>query len=319
MSGRGVLVTGGSGYLGSLVLRTLLATTSTTPDPLVSVDVRPPAVAIAGVTHVTADLRHTDLPALFRAHAIGAVIHLAAILDPSPGMATTTLHDLEVGATRRLVEACVDAGVDHLTVTSSGAAYGYGPRNRGRLLHETDPVPGHPSFAYSRHKAEVEVLLADTRRDHPGLGQLVLRPGTILGAGTDNQLTTLFTGRLIIGLTDTDVPFGFIHDHDVAEVIVRGVTERITGIVNLAGDGALTLRDIAAIEDVPYLPLPPGLLRGALRALRPLRVLPYGAEQVDVLRYRPVLANDRLRARFPGLPRLTTAQTYARFRGLHHV
>ena len=39
-----------------------------------------------------------------------------------------------------------------------------------------------------------------------------------------------------------------------------------------------------------------------------------GPEQVDFLRYRPVLANDRLRAAFPGLPRLTTAQCYARFR-----
>jgi UDP-glucose 4-epimerase len=38
------------------------------------------------------------------------------------------LHDIEVGGTRRVLDACVAAGVEHLTVTSSGAAYGYTPR-----------------------------------------------------------------------------------------------------------------------------------------------------------------------------------------------
>jgi UDP-glucose 4-epimerase len=213
-----------------------------------------------------------------------------------------------------VVDACVAAEVEHLTVTSSGAAYGYAPRNRERPLTETDPVPGHPRFAYSRHKAEVEALLADARTAHPQLGQLVLRPGTILGDHTDNQITRLFTGRVVLGLSDTDVPFVFIHDDDVAAVIARGVIDRVTGVVNLAGDGVLTLRDIAAIEGARYLPIPPALVAGALRVLQPLRVVPYGPEQVDFLRYRPVLANDRLRELFPGLPQLTTAETYARFR-----
>lgn len=308
----GVLVTGGTGYLGSLALRALTARAEVRP--LVSLDVRQPVDAIGGVSYVTGDLREVDLSVTLREHDIGAVVHLAAILDPPPGMSASELHDIEVGGTRRVVDACIAAGVEHLTVASSGAAYGYSPRNRARPLTETDPVPGHPRFAYSRHKAEVESLLADSRDTHPRLGQLVLRPGTILGAGTDNQITRLFTGRVVLGLTDTDVPFVFIHDADVAAVIARGVVDRVTGVVNLAGDGVLSLRDIAAIEGARYLPLPPRLIAGALRVLKPLRVVPYGPEQVDFLRYRPVLANDRLRELFPGLPRLTTAETYAGFR-----
>ena len=315
----GVLVTGGAGYLGDLALRTLAATDGRRvpqdgAPTLVSLDRRPPAVPIDGVTYVTLDLREADLPALLREHAIDAVVHLAAIVEPPPGMDAATLHDIEVGGTQRVLDACLDGGVAHLTVASSGAAYGYSPRNRERPLRESDPVAGHPRFAYSRHKAEVETLLAAAHEAHPQLGQLVLRPGTVLGDHTDNQLTRLFTGRVVLGLTDTDVPFVFIHDHDVAEVIARGVSERITGVVNLAGDGVLTLRDIAAIEGRRFVRLPPWLIAGALRILRPLRLLPYGPEQVDFLRYRPVLANDRLRATFPGLPRLTTAQAYARFR-----
>jgi UDP-glucose 4-epimerase len=306
----GVLVTGGSGYLGSLAVEALAGAGV----PVVSLDRRPPDRPVAGVAYLTADLRDADLATILRDHAVDAVVHLAAIVDPPPGMDAATLHDIEVGGTRRVLTACLDAGVTHLTVASSGAAYGYAPSNRDRPLVESDPVPGHPRFAYSRHKAEVEALLAAARQEHPELGQLVLRPGTILGDATDNQITRLFTGRFVLGLTDTDVPFVFVHDLDVAEVIARGVAERVTGIVNLAGDGVLTLRDIAAIEGARYIRIPPWLVAGALRILRPLRLTAYGPEQVDFLRYRPVLANDRLRELFPGLPRLSTAETYARFR-----
>lgn len=306
-----VLVTGGSGYLGSLTLRTLAASGV---GPLVSLDVRDPAEPVPGVTYLRGDLRDHDLTATCREHDVRAVVHLAAVLDPPPGMDPATLHAIEVGGTERVIAACVAARVDHLTVTSSGAAYGYTPRNRDRALVETDDTPGHPRFAYSQHKAEVERRVAAVRAQHPDLAVLLLRPGTVLGERTDNRITTLFSGPVVLGLTDTDVPFVFVLDDDVAEVIRRGVVERVAGTFNLAGDGVLSLRDIAALEDRRYVPVPPRLLAAALAVLSRLRVVPYGPEQVDFLRYRPVLANTALRAAFPGLPTCTTAEVYARFR-----
>jgi UDP-glucose 4-epimerase len=306
-----VLVTGGSGYVGSLAVEALR---DAGIGPIVSLDVRAPRGVRDGVVEVTADLRSADLDGLLRDHAVTAVVHLASIVEPPPGMSADEVHDIEVGGTRRLVAACVAAGVEHLTVTSSGAAYGYTPRNRDRLLTEDDPVPGHPRFAYARHKAEVEALLATARRDHPALGQLVLRPGTILGAGTDNQITALFDGPLILGLTDTDVPFVFVHDRDVARVIARGVAERVTGVFNLAGEGVLTLRDIAAIEGARFLRLPPGIVRAALAVGHRVGAVRYGPEQVDFLRYRPVLDGHAAREAFPGAITRTTAGCYAAFR-----
>jgi UDP-glucose 4-epimerase len=306
-----VLVTGGSGYLGSLVLRTLA---DAGVGPLVSVDVRASHEPIPGVTYLEADLRDHDLTGTLRDHGVAAVVHLAAIVDPPPGMDDATLHAIEVGGTRRTIDACLAAGVSHLTVTSSGAAYGYRPTNRDRWLVESDPTPGHPRFAYSRHKAEVERLVEQVRREHPELAVLLLRPGTVLGETTDNRITALFSGPVVLGLRDTDVPFVFVLDADVAEVIRRGVTERIAGTFNLAGDGVLTLRDVAAIEGKRYVAVPAWLLTGALHLLSRLRLVPYGPEQVDFLRYRPVLANDALKAAFPGLPSATSADVYARFR-----
>lgn len=305
-----VLVTGGTGYLGSLVVRRLADRAVTT----LSVDVREPRDPVPAATYVTGDLRDLDLAGLMLEHEVDAVVHLAAIVEPPKGMSEAELEDIEVGGTQRVLDACLAAGVGHLTVTSSGAAYGYRARNDGRLLTEDDPVPGSEAFAYSRHKAAVEALLARARRLHPGLGQLVLRPGTILGADTDNQITALFTGRVVMTLTGTDGPFTFIWDHDVAEIIVTGVLARRTGTYNLAGDGVMTLRDIAAVEGSRVVAVPAVVVRTALTAMKRIGIGRYGPEQVEFLLHRPVLDNTRLRRDFPGLPSLTSRETYEVFR-----
>ena len=305
-----VLLTGGTGYLGSLVVRRLADRGIRT----VSVDVRDARDPVPGVTYVTADLRRLDLAHLMGEHEVDAVVHLAAIVEPPKGMSEAELEDIEVGGTQRVVDACLAARVGHLTVTSSGAAYGYRARNDGRLLTEDQPVPGSDAFAYSRHKAAVESLLARARRLHPRLGQLVLRPGTILGAHTDNQITALFTGRIVMTLVETDGPFTFIWDEDVADIVVAGVLARRTGTYNLAGDGVMTLRDIAAVEGTRVVAVPAVVVRTALTAMKRLGVGRYGPEQVEFLLHRPVLDNTRLRRDFPGLPTLTTRETYEVFR-----
>lgn len=305
-----ILVTGGSGYLGSLVVARLAAAGAT----VVSVDRREPTEPVDAVHYVTEDLRKLDLGALLTEHAVQAVVHLAAIVEPPRDLSEAELEDIEVGGTQRVIDACLTAGVRHLTVTSSGAAYGYHARNDGRLLTENEPVPGSPEFAYSRHKAAVEVILARTARLHPELGLLILRPGTILGASTDNQITALFTGPVVMCLAENDGPFTFVWDEDVADVIVTGVQRRRTGVYNVAGDGVMTMRDIAKAEGKRVVTVPSGVVRRALWAGRFTRLFRYGPEQVDFLLHRPVLDNSRLRRDFPGLPSRTTQETYEIFR-----
>lgn len=309
MAGNAVLVTGGTGYLGSLVVARL----AQRGVPVVALDIREPRRAVDGVTYVKGDLRTVDLAEELRAYDVGAVVHLAAIVEPPKGMTDAELEDIEVGGTQRVVDACVAAGVGHLTVTSSGAAYGYYPRNDGRALTEDMPVTGSPEFAYSRHKAAVEALLARARRLHPQVGQLVLRPGTILGEHTDNQITALFTGRAVMTFRESDGPFNFVWDRDVADIIVSGVTRRRTGIYNVAGDGVMTMRDIAAAEGKPVVAVPAQAVRTALGVMARVGVGRYGPEQVDFLLHRPVLDNTRLHRDFPGLPSRTTREVYAIF------
>ena len=63
----------------------------------------------------------------------------------------------------------------------------------------------------------------------------------------------------------------------------------------------------------PYVNVPVETVRVALKVLKALGRTQYGPEQVDFLRYRPVLSNHRLRAEFGYTPHKTTREVFEYF------
>jgi UDP-glucose 4-epimerase len=308
---RSVLVTGAGGYLGRQLVAELIRTRREAggPDTLVALDVKPLADPPPGVVCLPFDVRNPELVEVLRRHATDTVVHLAAVVNPGPPSARQREYSIDVLGTRNLIDACVAAGVGKLVVTSSGAAYGYHPDNPVPLREE-DPVRGSEEFAYAEHKRHVEELLEDCRVAHPELAQLVFRPGAILGESTSNPITELFEKPVVWGVLGSESPFSFVWDRDVVACLVKGVRENVTGIYNLAGDGATPLRDVARRLGKRFLPLPAWLLRSALGLLQPLGLTRYGPEQVDFLRYRPVLSNDRLHEEFGYAPELASDEVF---------
>jgi len=321
VSGRRIFVTGSAGYLGSELLKTLAPRLQAGEiDCVVASDVReiPATARLPGVEYVLHDVRAPGLGSLLSERAIDVVVHLAAIVTPGAKSNRELEYAVDVLGTRNVLEACLTAGVRQIIVTSSGAAYGYHADNP-EWLTEDDPIRGNEAFAYSHHKRLVEEMLATWRREHPGLRQVVLRVGTILGATTRNQITALFDRPRLLAIRGSRSPFVFIWDQDVVGVIAHAIRTDAAGIYNVAGDGALSIQQIAQRLGKRCLTLPPSLLRTALALLHPLGLTQYGPEQVDFLRYRPVLDNRRLKEGLEYVPRKTSAEVfdfYCRTHGL---
>jgi UDP-glucose 4-epimerase len=309
-----VLVTGAGGLVGRRLVRTL-ATDRRDLASIVALDVRPPAEVdrVPGVEYRTVDVCAPELAAVLAEHAVTAVVHLAAIVTPPPGLTREQQYAVDVGGTENVLAACLRAGVRKLVVTSSGAAYGYHADNDVPLT-EDSPLRGNPEFAYSDHKRRVEELLARHRREHPELEQLVLRLGTVLGESASNQITALFEKPVLLGVRGSSAPFVFAWDEDVAACIAQGL-RRGAGVYNLVGDGVMTMREIAACLGKPYVELPAPVLASALRVLRRRGLTRYGPEQVDFLRYRPVLSNERLKRELGFRPKVGTREAFERWRG----
>ncbi len=305
--GRRVYVTGGSGFLGSNVVTALAAR----PDVelVVSGDLRPPRVPVEDVVVVHGDVTSPgSLAPQFREHRIDTVVHLASIVNPGAATTVEQEYAVDVEGSRHVLDACVEAGVRRVVVSSSGAAYGYYADNP-MPLRETDPLRGNDTFPYSRHKRLVEEMLAEARVSHPELEQVIFRIGTILGPTVGNQITALWEADRPLEIRGAASPFVFAWVDDVVGAMVHAVAGGgPAGAYNVAGDGVVTVREIAAAMGKRTLRLPAWVLSLGLRVGHALRLTVHGPEQLDFLRYRPVLANDALKARFGYVPRRTSRE-----------
>lgn len=295
-----ILITGSEGYIGQRLINRLAKQHN-----IVGVDIR--SVTPSHYHYQQMDIRDKAISELINKHKITHVIHLASVMQASADHQRD--YDIDVNGTRNVLDASVAGDVTHFTVTSSGAAYGYHADNPAWLT-EQDPLRGNDSFTYSFHKRLVEEMLAQYRSIHPQLQQLVLRPGTVLGETTQNQITNLFDQKRIMAIKGSTSPFVFIWDEDVVEIIRQGVCESKTGQFNLAGDGAMTLADIADALGKPLLQLSPWLLKLALTIGHTFGLTQYNAKQLDFLRYRPVLDNRALKEDFGYIPAKSSREVF---------
>lgn len=176
-----LLVTGATGFVGSALVAHL-----TDRGHRVRVVVRDPARADVlpdAVERVRADLADPD--ALARAvDGCEGVFHLAvAVGAPGP-----EAHELNVGGTARVVEACRRAGVRRLVHTSTSAAICVpDPDGPGALVDEDAAGGTALTDTYSTTKAESEAVVLDAVRD--GLDAVVATLVNVYGPSPRGPLS----------------------------------------------------------------------------------------------------------------------------------
>ncbi|WP_170409145.1 SDR family oxidoreductase [Ruegeria atlantica] len=303
---RHILITGAAGAVGTALLKRLGNRADVT---ITATDIRPPADLPVNARFVRMDVTGNAPLNVVLAEGPDTIVHLASIVTPGPGSTREHEYQVDVEGTRNVLNAAIAAGVKRLVVTSSGAAYGYHADNPVPL-RETDAIRGNQEFPYSWHKRLVEEMLTDARGTAPDLEQVVLRVGTVLGRKVENQITALFRKPRLLGLNGHDSPFVFIWDEDLADILVRAATDGPAGVFNVAGDGAMTVSQIASQMGKSVRWLPPLVVKAVLSVARPLRLSRYGPEQVRFLLYRPVLNNAALKSVFGYHPKLSSAEAF---------
>ncbi len=169
-----VLVTGGAGYLGSVLVPMLLQRGS----QVRIVDrfywgTEPLAPVLGRVELVHGDVR--DLPAGVL-EGVDAVVHLAGLSnDPTAEWAPEANWQMNAVATERLAEACRAAGVRRLTYGSSCSIYDGLPG--GRTYDERAEVAPRGAYATSKKYGEEALqMLAG-----PDFCPVILRQATVYG------------------------------------------------------------------------------------------------------------------------------------------
>lgn len=250
MSAR-LLVTGGTGYLGAVLVRRLLERTMWGVTVLSRQALRRPWLDVlqhqygARIRLVVGDIRsETHVDAAYR--DCTAVIHLAGLVGfPACEREPSDAATINIEGARVVCRVVRRAGVDHaIVVASTASVYGQIP---GIATEET---PLRPLSRYACTKAEAERIALDH-------GASSLRFGTLFGPSPEmrwgllvNDYCRRAVSERLIRLRDGAARRSFLHVEDAAAVLASAACDEgwRPGIYN-AGHEALnhTKRDVASL------------------------------------------------------------------------
>lgn len=311
-------ITGSGGYLAQGLIRRLGA------DPgcefILGLDIRPRSVETqCAAEFLQYDLTRPwqELAELFRERQINAGLHLAWQFNPIHNAARH--RQVDVGGSENFFRAAEEARLRRVIYTSSTTAY-VNPANSAPppFLSEDTAVSGTPQYLYSKHKGEVDRLAQEFMARHPEIPMMILRPAIVLGPHTQNIVTKMMewpwrSFPWMFQVRGADPPMQFVSEEDIAEILYRAVQSGQRGIFNCTGDGTLRYSEVVRAGGKKPLAFPAAMIYASAALLWALRLAPFPAGILDMIRYPWVADNSRLKSVFGYTPRLDSRQALESF------
>ncbi len=315
-----VLVTGGSGYLGSWCAIELLERGFDVRTTVRDLS-REPAVRAAIASGVDPGDRLSILAADLLSddgweQAVAGCDYVLHVASPFPPAQPKDPDKLIVPArdgTLRVLRASLDAGVERIVVTSSVAAVTGGRRPASGPLTESDwSDPDNLRMTpYARSKTIAERAAWDFVRERGDTEKLAtVNPGAIIGPvlSDDRSYSLQAIERLLGGMPGVPrIGFSFVDVRDVADLEIRAMTDPEAGGERfIAAESFMWMSEVAAVlrdrlgEDAAKVPTRavPSLVVRAMAVFDPsVRSV------VGQLGKKTVLSSEKAKARLGWSPR----------------
>ena len=264
-----ILVTGGAGYIGSVVAAELLKAGHTVVVLDNLVHGHRQAVPSAAELVVGDVCDRAALDAVLATHAFDAVMHFAALVKVGESLVSPErFFQNNSDGTRTLLEAMLVRGIKRMVFVSTAAVYG-----EPLAVPIPEDAPLRPVNPYGESKLLAERLLEEFGRRH-GLHYATLRlfnaAGATLGCGEDHYPTTHLIPRVLAAAagiaesvrvfgTDYPTPDGtcirdYVHILDLAAahlLCLQALEHEERLVYNLGSGRGFSVREvIAAAENV---------------------------------------------------------------------
>ncbi len=253
MRGTRTLVTGGSGFIGSRLVGTLVEQGAA----VTVADLRP--FPDTRVRNVTGDLAGHDVREAAFADEPEVVVHLAAVTSVLRSMEDPAgTHRANVEVTAGLLELARLHGAAGFVLASTNAVTG---DVGSRPISES--VPPRPLTPYGATKAAAEMLLSGYSASY-GLAGAALRFANVYGPGMARKdsfvprlMRAAAEGRGVQIYGDGGQLRDYVHVDDVVQAILLALRTRHTGPLVIGSGRSESVHDlVAAAREVTGAPIP---------------------------------------------------------------
>jgi UDP-glucose 4-epimerase len=244
------------------------------------------------------------------------VVHLAFIILGSH----EETRSINLEGSRNVFQAAIACGAKRLVYASSVAAYGFHTDNPQPLTEDVPPR-GTSEFYYSAQKAELERLLAGLTAG-VDIDTYVFRPCIVAGPDAllmvDNipyvRISEQLRGAvrrlfdvvpmLKPVIPDPGVPYQLVHHDDVATAIRAAIQGRgEPGVYNLAGDGELTISELASEMGYYAVPVPDLAVDATAAITARLPFMPPEAAWIQAFRVPAIMDTGKARKQLGWRPK----------------
>ncbi len=282
-----VLVTGGTGPLGSALLQRL--TQRRGAPPVIGLDTS--RRQLPGVTWRTADIRDPTLASRFQ--DVDTVVHLAT--DRSAATPEEPRRAVNVRGTEVVLDAAGAAGVRRVILLTSAMVYGAHPANPVPLEEDAPLLAGTPGGLVGDWVA-MEREAIRIASPHPDLEVTVVRPASRVGAVADALLPGLFEAVRLLAIRDARCHWQFCHVDDLLDALEAAALGSVGGVVTVGCDGWLERGQVEAISGMRSVILPQSVAMATAERLHRIGALASPASDLHYLAHPWVVGSQRLRA-----------------------
>jgi len=294
-------VTGGSGFIGRILCRTLVAR----GDEVVVLS-RKGGLLIPGVEVIIGDISDwgRKLPPLLS--DVDVVINCMGELN-----AETKMYELHVNGTRRLIESFLRHSKHikkpiHFVQLSSVGAYGMASRSTGRRISINEQSDPYPVGQYEVTKTVADEMVISYCAVDSIMSFTILRPTNVVGQGMANrsffQLANAVRKGVFFYIGNSASVANYIHVEDVVRALLLCATdERAKNKVYIVSNDCMLSEVIVAMAKCyqircPHLVLPAWLIRFSVFFLSLIPKFPLTTGRVNALVSKTTYSSELIKS-----------------------
>ncbi|MDA9189794.1 NAD-dependent epimerase/dehydratase family protein [bacterium] len=199
-----------------------------------------------------------DFEKVFRDYDFDVVLHLGrpSHIARSSGADLAKRLNLNVMGTNKILDLSLQNKVKKVVILSTFHVYGALATN-SVFLKESALLQAAIQHPELRDIVEMDQIATNWLwKNSQKIEAVLLRPCNIIGPKINNTMTQFLKSPYAPIPIDFNPMFQFIHEFDMANVLVNSISKVPQGVYNVAGPGCISIKEAKKIIGEKYLPFP---------------------------------------------------------------